>query len=209
MPHLWFVSTTVSVLDHQVLDSRERAKAEGLTRDGRRREYVVAHTALRLLLGRYLRQPPAEIRLVRHGCPSCGKPHGRPAVHGDPVHFSLSHSGGGVLLAFAASPVGVDLQRVPNLKVADRVADLLTAEERQELAAHDVLTRPTAFARVWTRKEAYLKGLGMGLGRAPSLDYLGAGEAPVSPAGWCVRDVTAGSGYAAAVAVRLEEVDTI
>ncbi|MET9294669.1 4'-phosphopantetheinyl transferase superfamily protein [Streptomyces sp. NPDC003077] len=201
-PHLWFASAADAPCDEALLDERERARAARIAGPGRRREYVVAHTALRLLLGAYLRCPPAAVRLVRHGCPCCGEPHGRPAVPGDPVHFSLSHSAGAALLAFAAAPVGTDLQAVPGLRTADRVADLLTGRERRELTARDPRTRPAAFARVWARKEAYLKGLGTGLGRDPSRDHLGAGRVPVAPAGWWVRDVRTGSGHAAAVAVR-------
>lgn len=54
---------------------------------------------------------------------------------------------------------------------------------------------PTAFARLWARKEAYLKGLGTGFGRDIAADDV-RGDLP----GWCVTDLPAGPGHAAAVA---------
>ncbi|MFD6529881.1 4'-phosphopantetheinyl transferase family protein [Streptomyces sp. NPDC060184] len=201
-PHLWSLGADDALIDESVLDDAESARAARL-RGTRRREYLAAHTALRLLLGGYLSKEPADVRFVRHSCPCCAGPHGRPAVPGDAVHFSLSHSGGEVLLAFAAVPVGVDLQKVPGLRTADRTADLLTPGERRELAAYDATTRPAAFARVWARKEAYLKGLGTGFGREASSDHVGAGDRAVSPYGWLLHDIASKPGYAAAVAVRL------
>ena len=54
---------------------------------------------------------------------------------------------------------------------------------------------------MWTRKEAYLKGIGTGLARGVAADYLGAtGLAPL-PAGWSVLDVPVPDGHAAAAAV--------
>jgi 4'-phosphopantetheinyl transferase len=56
--------------------------------------------------------PAVAVRLRRLPCPSCGGPHGRPAVSGPTgagVRFSLAHSGGPALLGLAAEPVGVDI----------------------------------------------------------------------------------------------------
>ncbi|MGW1189195.1 4'-phosphopantetheinyl transferase superfamily protein [Streptomyces sp. NPDC002559] len=55
--------------------------------------------------------------------------------------------------------------------------------------------RPTAFARLWARKEAYLKGLGTGFGRGIAADDV-RGDLP----GWCVTDLPAGPGHAAVAA---------
>ncbi|MFD3572206.1 4'-phosphopantetheinyl transferase superfamily protein [Streptomyces sp. NPDC058667] len=56
------------------------------------------------------------------------------------------------------------------------------------------------FARLWTRKEAYLKALGTGLSRHPRIDYLGS-DLRRRPARWAVLDLPAGPGHAAAIAV--------
>ncbi|MFH0518487.1 4'-phosphopantetheinyl transferase family protein [Streptomyces sp. M41] len=185
-----------------VLDPGERARAAAFRRAADRDGYRVAHVGLRMLLGGYLGIAPAEVPLVRLPCPVCRAPHGRPAVHGAALHFSLSRSGGLCLLAFAATPVGTDVERIP---AGDLVTDLgaaLHPREAAELAACPPERLPAAFARAWTRKEAYLKGLGTGLGRDLHMDHLGTSPlAPAQVPGWAVDDVAVAEGYAAAVAV--------
>jgi 4'-phosphopantetheinyl transferase len=55
--------------------------------------------------------------------------------------------------------------------------------------------------RCWVRKEAYLKGLGIGLGDDPASVDVGPGPGPEGPDGWSVVDVEAGPRYLAAVAL--------
>lgn len=116
---------------------------------------------------------------------------------------SLSHSRDLSLLAFAAVPLGVDVEAVPASEAAAEIGAMLHPAESRELAALPASDRPAAFTRAWTRKEAYLKGEGIGLARDLSLDHLGTGPVPrPGPAGWTVADVLVPAGYAAAVAVR-------
>ena len=61
--------------------------------------------------------------------------------------------------------------------------------------------RPAAFARCWTRKEAYLKGTGAGLGENLAVTYVGTGGQPAAPDGWTLSDVPVPAGYAGASAV--------
>ncbi|MGE7386845.1 4'-phosphopantetheinyl transferase family protein [Streptomyces sp. NPDC004126] len=186
----------------RLLDAGELRRADSLRRTGDRRNHLVARVLLRTLLGARLGLAPEAVRLGRAACPCCGGPHGRPVVLGGGVHFSLSHSGSLVLLGIGPVPLGVDVERVPEPAAAAETAPALHPRERTELAALDAALRPAAFARAWTRKEAYLKGIGTGLGRSASLDYVGTGPAPApGPDGWRLSDVAAPSGYAAAVAV--------
>lgn len=129
--------------------------------------------------------------------------HGRPVVRGNPLHFSHSHAGRLCLPAFAAVPVGVDMEAVTSRSVADTVAAFLHPRETAELSQCVPHERPLAFTRGWVRTESYLKGLGTGLGRAPSRDYLGttAGDAS-HPLGWTVQDVAVEDDHIAAVAFK-------
>ncbi|HEX8305151.1 MAG TPA: 4'-phosphopantetheinyl transferase superfamily protein [Jatrophihabitans sp.] len=187
--------------DVSVLDDRERQRAAKFVRDRDRHSYLAAHIALRYVLGRQLGLPPGEVTFLRQSCPNCSAPHGRPALAGteQPVQFSLSHGGDLVLVGVAAAPVGVDVEEVPDAQVAADLSARLHPAEQREIAAAG---RPeVAFARVWTRKEAYLKGIGTGLSRGLGTDYLGAAGLAPLPDGWNVLDVPVPAGYAGAVAV--------
>jgi 4'-phosphopantetheinyl transferase len=194
--------------DVSVLDDRERQRAAKFVRDVDRHSYTTAHIALRYVLGRRLGLPPDEVTFLRQACPNCSAPHGRPALAGtdQPVHFSLSHGGDLVLVGVAASPVGVDVEEVPDVQVAADLSGRLHPAEQREIAA---AARPeVAFATVWTRKEAYLKGIGTGLSRGLATDYLGAAGLAPLPDGWSLHDVPVPAGYAGAVAVAGTTSDT-
>ncbi|MER6911219.1 4'-phosphopantetheinyl transferase superfamily protein [Streptomyces sp. NPDC000594] len=187
----------------ETLDDAERAKLAGFLRPQDQEAYAVGHVALRRLLGERLGTAPADVVLERRPCTQCGGPHGRPVVPGDPVHFSLSHTTGGVLIALATTAVGVDIERLPAPTTVDEISGQLHPGERDELDRLAGEDRLRAFARCWTRKEAFLKATGTGLNEDLSLTEVGAGPLPVPVPGWSIADVPADPGYAAAVAVAL------
>lgn len=185
----------------EILDAGERDRAARLVRPGDRLRYVASHLGLRVLLGGYLGLAPEQVGLVREDCPCCGGPHGRPAVAGGAVHFSLSHSGDLAYYAFARLPVGIDVEQVPDAKTLASVVNSLHPTETAELAALPGSAREIAFARLWSRKEAYLKGTGAGLALGLVDPYIGSAPAPAPLPGWTLTDLAAPAGYAAAVAV--------
>ncbi|GAA1510537.1 4'-phosphopantetheinyl transferase family protein [Nocardioides humi] len=187
------------------LDEGERQQASSYVRAELRRAYEIAHAAARLVVGAASDTPPEKVVWGRHPCPGCGEPHGRPRAEGAGVEFSLSHTPGQVLVAVADAAVGVDVERHPDDPVA--LAKLLHPQEWEEIdaAARGTLDGGRAtvrFTRAWSRTEAYLKGIGIGLGRDPHLDYLGTDDASGRRLGsWTVRDVVVPEGYGAALAV--------
>ncbi|MBB1245324.1 4'-phosphopantetheinyl transferase superfamily protein [Streptomyces durbertensis] len=206
-PEVWLVRPTRHTAElprvSDLLSDAERRRADAFRADADRVLYTGAHVALRLLLGARLDVPPTKIELVREPCPCCDEPHGRPALAGGGgPHFSLSHSGDLALIALAPTPVGADVERLPRARTVDEVAGSLHPREAKELAGLPTAERPVAFARTWARKEAYLKGIGTGLGRSLDLDYVGSGPTPAAgPDGWRLADVPVDEGYAAAVAL--------
>lgn len=102
-------------------------------------------------------------------------------VHGKPyleavsnLYFNLSHSGDYVVVAFAENEVGVDMERnrVANLAVARRFFTKEEQEYLQEICNvygnGEILAK--AFARIWTRKESYIKAVGEGM-HLPLTDF--------------------------------------
>jgi 4'-phosphopantetheinyl transferase len=190
-------------LDVSVLDEQERARAARM-RGEDRSTFLAAHVLLRRLLAELLGVEPQDIAYRREPCPWCGSPRGRPALQrpSRPLHFSLSRRAGVVMIAIASAQVGVDIEALPTDATVSEVAELLHPAEREEILSAPHATRAAIFARVWTRKEAYLKGVGIGVGHGLDRDYLGTQERAPGPVGWAVIDVPVAAGYGAAVAVR-------
>ncbi|MET9883705.1 4'-phosphopantetheinyl transferase superfamily protein [Streptomyces sp. NPDC006430] len=206
---VWSLDTTLDVVGgHRIdealsiLDADEHERAGRLLRPRDRHRYLASHVGLRVLLSGYLGLAPQEVALVREDCPCCDGPHGRPAVKGAPVHFSLSHSDGLAYFAFAGVPVGIDVEGVPSpAAVADILKNLHPAETA-ELSALPEAERQEALARLWSRKEAYLKGTGTGIATGVVEPYVGSGPRPAPVPGWQLTDLPAPPTYAAALAVR-------
>jgi 4'-phosphopantetheinyl transferase len=190
-------------VDTSVLADWEHLRASGF-RDPRDRErYLVAHVVLRETLSAYVGVPASRLSFGRDACPLCGDPHGRPTlIPKSLTEFSLSHAGDLVLIGVARTPIGVDVERIAAPALVADVAPGLHRAEWREVAARGASEQPTAFTRLWVRKEAYLKGLGTGVARDLSLDYVGeAGGAP-APEGWLIASVEASAGYEAALALQ-------
>lgn len=171
---------------------------------GDRLAFVATHTLLRQLLAERLDCRPGEIVFRRERCPICGGPNGRPALE-RPFHsaeFSISRTEGLALVGIASVPVGVDVQTIPEHELARDVGALLHPAEQSELFATDAEDQPAVFARLWTRKEAYLKGIGSGIAHELAADNLGADKPAMAPRGWTLLDLSLGARYAAAAAVR-------
>lgn len=90
---------------------------------------------------------------------------GRPYLPDRPgCHFNLSHSGRRAACVVGETPVGVDVEAIPEGGRLPVDLVLHPAERAWFSACQD---GPRQFARLWTRKEAYLKATGTGLGVDP------------------------------------------
>jgi 4'-phosphopantetheinyl transferase len=154
-------------LAERVLSSDEQARAERMSAPQHRRRWIASRFVLRDILARYCGEPPQAITL-RYG------PNGKPEVLTDesvgPIHFSVSHSGGLAVYAVAAEPLGVDLERHRPLPVEDLASRFLSDYESAAVARAKGADQLELFITCWTRKEAYLKVVGVGLS-APLQDF--------------------------------------
>ncbi|MEP7068204.1 MAG: 4'-phosphopantetheinyl transferase superfamily protein [Usitatibacter sp.] len=95
-------------------------------------------------------------------------PLGKPFLDGEALSFSVSRSGGATVVAVSRGVVGVDLERVAPLADLDALAACCLAQaEAENLAALPPDARTRFFYKCWTRKEAFLKALGVGLAVEP------------------------------------------
>jgi 4'-phosphopantetheinyl transferase len=78
------------------------------------------------------------------------------------MDFNLSHSGDYVLLAVSDRQVGCDVEKIRDVK--DHLTDYCCSpEEKKWCDSHSPEQQLTAFFRLWTAKESYIKMTGEGL----------------------------------------------
>ncbi|MFF9085880.1 4'-phosphopantetheinyl transferase family protein [Streptomyces sp. NPDC014991] len=153
----------------RLLDPVESARYEATVNPDNRQQFLLGCALSRLALGRLLGLPAARVPL-RRVCPRCGGPHGKPALDPavDPpggLRFSVSHSGPTVGVAVCrGADIGLDVERADDPPDVDLVAPrVLSAAELAVLRGLAPADRTGALLRYWTRKEAVLKALGIGL----------------------------------------------
>jgi 4'-phosphopantetheinyl transferase len=190
-----------------VLTKTERERAASFYFDRHRRLYLASHTALRLLIASYTGHPPESLPIILNAM-------GRPVLEGrelSRLRFSLSHSGDMAVVALAADEaVGVDVEQVRDFPDLMEIAQCyFTLSEASAIRRLQPLQRPAAFAVTWTRKEAVVKALGLGLNMALDSFDTGPADAPacattdgVRWVNWTLLDLLPGAGYVGAVATR-------
>jgi 4'-phosphopantetheinyl transferase len=142
----------------RVLADDERQRAGRYAHGPSREQFVVSRAVLRLLLSHYLGIPPAAVRLGV-------SPEGKPRLPGGELHFNVSHTHGLALCAITRrGEIGVDVERVrPCPTHLDMAARFFTPGEAGRIHTQPCGHSEEAFFHVWTRKEAFLKALGLGL----------------------------------------------
>ena len=90
--------------------------------------------------------------------------YGKPYIKERPdFHYNLSHSGDWVVIACSDTPVGVDIQKMEwDEKKLRLLRRCFTAEEQAYVLEKDEAL-PARFYELWTKKESYLKYLGIGI----------------------------------------------
>ncbi|WAH97989.1 4'-phosphopantetheinyl transferase family protein [Arthrobacter sp. MMS18-M83] len=150
-----------------------------------RSEFLASRVAQQNFAATLLGLPASKLRAA-YECPDCGSGphivHGRPGYLLDggpaPLVLSASRASGWVLFAAVVHPepglrLGADLESAAGTEFAGFDGVALTPRERRHLDALDAGHRALERARLWARKEAWLKMAGVGLRVDPnSLDVL-------------------------------------
>ena len=189
-------------------EEQERVARKRIPLDARRT--LTSRACLRLLLGSYLEVPPAAVALASN---ANGKPRLADPPEAATLEFNVSHSGDWVVLAFARGlPLGVDVECHRELEFGELVNSFFSAQERETWSTVPAAEHTRAFFSAWTRKEAYLKALGLGLSKpldsfAITFDFDAAAQLewcatdPSAAQRWRIVSVDIAPGYACALAV--------
>jgi len=164
----------------------ETARAANFRFPQHREQYLRSHAALRAILRGYT-EAPLDFVLAEGGKPYLpGAPH---------LKFNLSHSHEMALVGVALhTEVGVDVEHIRPLSDYAAMAErFFPASE-----AADVLDERDFFRR-WTRIEAALKALGIGI--------YGAGKERTGS--WTIEEIDVGPAYSAAVALPHADIEVV
>jgi 4'-phosphopantetheinyl transferase len=179
------------------LDEIERARAARFQRPEHHRRYVLAHGLQRFVLASYLGIEPHAVR-YRFG------PHGKPFIdHPADLSCSLSYSGDRFVIAVGRSQLGVDIEAWAPFAHEDVIAAAFSAAEQTQLAALGPHERRAAFFDLWTRKEAYLKATGVGIGDGlQHVDVSARRDNAVTVNDWQIRSIDVGRDISGALAAK-------
>jgi 4'-phosphopantetheinyl transferase len=163
---VWRISLTgkfdAEIRLNEFLSAAEHLRASHFHFAPDRRRFIIRRAVLRQLLAAILKTEPQAIRL-EFGT------HGKPFVAGqagaDGLRFSCSHSADWALIALTrGSELGVDLeQRRPVVDTEDLARNFFSPVEINELVGLSPELRLAGFFDCWTRKEAFVKAIGLGL----------------------------------------------
>jgi 4'-phosphopantetheinyl transferase len=188
-------------------DEIERARRFHFERD--RGHFIAARGILRQILGRYLNTEPHRLNFnyTYYGKPSLTDDSG-----GEELRFNLSHAGELALYAVSHSrELGVDVEKIlPDIEHREIATRFFSETEVAALCALPPRLQQQAFFLCWTRKEAYIKGIGEGL--SLPLNSFDVSLAPGEPATllgvrgderesarWTLRALEPGPDYEAAL----------
>jgi 4'-phosphopantetheinyl transferase len=200
----------------RLLSDNEQARADRFHFEIDRRHFIVARGWLRTLLGRYLEVDPANVGFAYE---AYGKPKIPSSVGQEcQLNFNLAHSNSLGLYAFTRlGEIGIDIEHIQREFTGDDIARrFFSASEVASLSELPPELRHNAFFNCWTRKEAFIKAKGTGL--SLSLDQfdvtLTPGKSPAllrtrwdeeEAALWSLKEIDAGPGYVAAVALEAHD----
>lgn len=171
----------VETSDWQVLSRSELQRSEGFLNINDREHYVKAHAGLRKILSNITGQSAHSLEFSEG---AFGKPR---LEGGSSLTFNMAHSNGWALVAVCRNSrqdlppeVGVDMEAVSAFKDQySLINEICTEVEKGEILSLPTPGLTQALFVLWTRKEACLKALGVGLQLEPKSFHVGHSSIPI------------------------------
>ena len=206
---LWVASIAPFHCWESCLAEKDWSEASGYTSAESGRRFLLARSRLRAILSACTGIPAARLGFARgrYGKPRLASGQGRR------LHFNASHSRDLLAVAVsAAGPVGIDIEHARRIDSAWLAESWFSPREYASWRWLPAGFRHDAFFRLWCRKEAFIKALGLGL--AMPLDQFSVShEAECAellevrgrrPRRWRMAAIDAGPGCAGALVTRGE-----
>lgn len=192
MLEILFARCGAQVLREEYLSQvseRRRARVDALVKP----EDKAAALTAELLLKKLLEEQDLPLDYV---VDEYGKPQLDPSTG---LHIGLSHCDGMAAAALSDLPVGVDVERLRDVKTKANLR-VFSIEENEYLAGLTGKQREIEFLRLWVCRESYAKALGKGL-QAAIGDPISFIHTPCTVNGVTVYRPQAPDDYIAAIAI--------
>ena len=165
--HVWQVNLDNINYQHKylisLLSSEEIKRSKRFIFDRDRHCYQVTHSMKRLILANYLDCDP---QCLHFKIESYGKPALANLLCSMKVQFNISHSHDLILIAITVEdPIGIDIEYNNKKRSIERLVETIFApsEMKYFVTLKSQREKEEPLFRCWTRKEAYLKAIGIGL----------------------------------------------
>jgi len=164
--HVWRGILNRSASDLQayreILNPAEQQRARRFLSPKHGDTFIAAHGMVRHIIALYVNRPPAALRFDKG-------PYGKPFLAypiDQGISFNLSHSHKLALLAVTSlGAIGIDIEHIRPSRNFQAIADrIMSEEEKSQFRDFPAHQQPSAFLSCWTRKEAFVKAHGRGLG---------------------------------------------
>lgn len=201
--HIWLIPVTYEERLIQFLTEEEIHRAQKFRVQNARDQFVVARSALHLLLKRYFNLQHVQFILNQYG---------KPYLDGVNIFFNVSHSYDWVLIGLSPTiDLGVDIEKIrTDLNLTQLANRFFSEAEVSFLNQLPDAKKAIGFFNAWTRKEAYIKARGRGLSiplSGFSVELRPEHEAklietshdPAAVKNWSLKSLPAPNGYRAAV----------
>jgi 4'-phosphopantetheinyl transferase len=164
MIHIWRVKSNITEdsLPYnalKILSHTEALKADDFKCKINRSNFLVSRIALRKIISLYTKIQPYQVNYIYNSF-------GKPLINlpCDNLHFNLSHTTDNIVIALSKSPIGIDLEFInPKLNLSELAEYVFCKNENDKFQTLSTLKKRIYFYNIWTRKEALLKAIGIGM----------------------------------------------
>lgn len=214
--HVWCAPVDMEINAYREvatsLSTHDLYRASKLGSPQLKQRFLTSRALLRNILSRYLTLSAERISIVYS---SSGKPLLDTNHRESGIRFSIAHSGDLTLIAITTNAeIGIDIERIRTMEMSGVIASQFFSKgERLELQNSPPGERLEGFFNCWTRKEAYLKAVGLknliepnlievSIAAATPASILNVAGDTIEASQWSIRSLLPALGYVAALAVR-------
>lgn len=139
------------------LSGQEKMRADKFLFDSNRKTYICSHALLRLILSARLHIDPEEIIIVNDS-------RMKPCLFEGALHFNLTHTREAFAIAVSRKMyVGIDIEDINRQTDITSLIRTCLSEKENEFVTKNKQKERERFFLLWTRKEAFLKAIGIGI----------------------------------------------